>query len=119
MDFFTAVKICFAKYADFTGRASRAEFWWFALFLFMGDLVSMAIMNLLWVIFVLAMLLPRLAVGVRRLHDIDRSGWWLLIAFVPLVGWIVLLVWYCQKSDPGDNRFGPAPLSPHALRAET
>lgn len=119
MDFFTAVKICFAKYADFTGRASRAEFWWFALFLFMGDLVSMAIMNLVWVIFTLAMFLPRLAVAVRRLHDIDRSGWALLIVFVPVVGWIILLIWCLQKSDPNDNRFGPAPFPDHALRAET
>jgi uncharacterized membrane protein YhaH (DUF805 family) len=119
MDFFTAVKICFAKYADFTGRAGRAEFWWFALFLFMGDLVSIAILNLLWVIFSLAMLLPRLAVGVRRLHDIDRSGWALLIAFVPVVGWIILLIWFLQKSDAAANRFGPAPLPAHELRAET
>jgi len=119
MDFFTAVKTCFAKYADFTGRATRPEFWWFALFLFMGDLITITIMNLVWVIFSLAMLLPRLAVAVRRLHDIDRSGWWLLIVLVPLVGWIVLLVWYCQKSDPIANRFGPAPLPRQELAAET
>lgn len=116
MDFFTAIKTCFAKYADFTGRATRSEFWWFVLFLFLADLVLFAVLHLLWYVFTIAVFLPRLAVAVRRLHDIDRSGWWVLIALVPLVGWIVLLIWYCQKSDPIDNRFGP-PSMPETLAA--
>jgi uncharacterized membrane protein YhaH (DUF805 family) len=64
-------------------------------------------------------LLPQLAVSARRLHDTNRSGWWLLIALVPLVGPIVLLVWFCQKSEAVANRFGPPPLPAGALAAET
>jgi hypothetical protein len=56
-------------------------------------------------------LLPGIAVGVRRLHDVDRSGWWLLLAFIPLVGTIILIVWFCTRGTPGPNRFGPDPLS--------
>lgn len=119
MDFFTAVKTCFRKYADFTGRATRPEFWWFVLFIVLADFGTYAVAHLLWLIFTLAVLLPRIAVAVRRLHDIDRSGWWLPIVFVPLVGWIVLIVWYCQKSDPVANRFGPPDVPRHALAAET
>jgi uncharacterized membrane protein YhaH (DUF805 family) len=61
-------------------------------------------------IFSLAVLLPGIAVSVRRLHDLDRSGWWLLLAFVPVVGIIVLLIWFCTKGTDGSNRFGPDPL---------
>jgi uncharacterized membrane protein YhaH (DUF805 family) len=57
----------------------------------------------------LANLLPGIAVAVRRMHDIDRSGWWLLIGVIPLVGWIILIVWYCQQGSQGANRFGSAP----------
>ena len=117
MNFFDAIKTCFTKYADFTGRASRPEFWWFMLFVVLVDAAVLAISHLLWFLFALAVVLPRLAVAVRRLHDTDRSGWWLLIGFVPIVGWIVLLVWYCQKSDPVANRFGPPPLPPEAVAA--
>ena len=57
----------------------------------------------------LATLLPSLAVGCRRLHDIGRSGWWIFIAIIPIVGWIILIVWYAKDSDPGDNAYGPNP----------
>ena len=117
MSFSDAIRICFGKYADFTGRASRPEFWWFVLFILLVDVALLAIARLLWFLFALAVLLPRLAVAVRRLHDTDRSGWWLLLAFVPVVGAIVLLVFCCQKSDPTANRFGPPPLPQGAAPA--
>ena len=63
------------------------------------------------IIWSLGNLLPNIAVAVRRLHDIDRSGWWLLIGIIPLVGWIILIVWYCQKGTTGDNRFGADQLA--------
>ena len=112
MGFGEAVKTCFGKYVDFSGRASRSEYWWFYLFYIIVAVIAGLIDGLLetqfvGLIVVLAMLLPILAVGVRRLHDIDRSGWWLLIGFVPVIGGIVLLVFACLPSkDP--NRFGPA-----------
>jgi uncharacterized membrane protein YhaH (DUF805 family) len=103
--FVDAIKICFAKYIDFSGRASRPEFWWFMLFN-----VILAVLTG-WIDFVgplisLALLLPNIAVGVRRLHDTDRAGWWYLLAFVPLIGAIVLIVFWAQKGTPGPNRFG-------------
>jgi uncharacterized membrane protein YhaH (DUF805 family) len=119
MDFQTAVKTCFSKYADFTGRARRPELWWFVLF----NLVVSGVLNLLdgdsnilSGIYSLAVLLPSLAVGARRLHDIGRSGWWLLISLVPIVGVIVLIWWYIQPGEPGTNRFGPPPADPAPRR---
>ena len=59
----------------------------------------------------LALFLPSLAVGVRRLHDTDRSGWWILIGLIPIIGWILLIVWFCSDSKPGENQYGPNPKS--------
>jgi uncharacterized membrane protein YhaH (DUF805 family) len=113
--------IALKKYAVFSGRARRAEFWYFNLFIL---LLSIAFQLLDWalglnkaaggfavfsLIFALATLLPSLAVAVRRLHDTGRRGWWILIALVPLVGIIVLLVFYVQDSQPGENQYGPNP----------
>ena len=112
MNFFDAVKTCLVKYVDFTGRASRSEFWYFVLFCFVAEICLFAVFRRLAFAFVLAVLLPRIAVAARRMHDIDRSGWWLLIAFIPVLGWIVLLVWYCQRSDEHANRFGAPPFPP-------
>lgn len=106
MNFIDAVKTCFRKYVVFEGRATRPEYWWFVLFVFCGFIVLRLIWFPLSLIFDLAIVLPHLAVGARRLHDTDRSGWWLLIGLVPLIGAIVLLVWFCQESDTGANRFG-------------
>ena len=119
MDFQTAVRTCFRKYADFSGRARRSEYWWFVLFLFIANavlgLIDSAIfgfsdpgVGLLAPLFSLATLLPSLAVGARRLHDIGRSGWWLLLALIPLIGFIILLVWFCTRSEEGPNEHGPA-----------
>jgi uncharacterized membrane protein YhaH (DUF805 family) len=109
------------KYAVFTGRARRKEYWFFVLF---NVIIAIALtvvdisaglyddvydVGLLSSLYSLAVLLPSIAVSVRRLHDIDRTGWWMLIAFVPLVGAIVLLVFAVLDSTPGDNRYGPNP----------
>lgn len=103
------------KYLVFEGRARRTEFWMFALINFIISIVLgfvggvVGIGSSLRVIYSLAVLLPSIAVAVRRLHDTDRSGWWLLVGLVPLIGWIVLLVFYVQDSQPGSNRFGANP----------
>ena len=109
------------KYAVFNGRARRKEFWYFLLFdvIFsfasgvadnaMGTVLEGEIVGLLNGLYALATFVPGLAVSVRRLHDIDRSGWWLLLCLIPVVGIIVLLVWAVQDSSPGENRFGPNP----------
>jgi uncharacterized membrane protein YhaH (DUF805 family) len=102
------------KYAVFSGRARRTEYWVFYLF---NVVISIALLvvgraidfSLLQVLYALAMLLPSLAVGVRRLHDVGRSGLWLLIGLIPLVGNIVLLVFFCSDSQPGDNEYGSVP----------
>ncbi|WP_137181828.1 DUF805 domain-containing protein [Roseomonas sp. AR75] len=116
MSFQDAVRTCLNKYGTFTGRARRSEFWFFWLF---NVLVQSASSILDAIVFSeiqpitaltsLALLLPGLAVAVRRLHDNGRSGWWILIGLVPLVGWIVLLVWYLSRGGDGPNRFGPDP----------
>ncbi|MGD9918197.1 MAG: DUF805 domain-containing protein [Paenirhodobacter sp.] len=131
MNFPTAIRSCLQKYVTFSGRASRPEYWWFVLFLILAQLVlnilDTAIFgtgevtrgpgSISWVshggplsaIFLLATLLPGLAVAVRRMHDLGKSGWWLLIAFVPFVGGLVLLYFLVQPSQPMTNQFGPMP----------
>jgi uncharacterized membrane protein YhaH (DUF805 family) len=118
MGFFEAIKTCFSKYVDFTGRAPRSEYWWFVLFVFVLAIAFTLIDPARAFILHLGVLLPQLAAGARRLHDINRTGWWLLIGFVPLVGPILLIVWFCQKSDPNTNDYGPPPLA-QTLAAET
>ena len=115
MEFFPAVKTCFNKYADFQGRASRAEFWWFALFVTLVSIGAAIIDGALlgthydetgvigW-LWTLVTLLPSLAVGARRLHDINNSGWWQLLTLT-IVGIIPLVVLWCLKSKPEANRF--------------
>ncbi len=108
------------KYAVFTGRARRKEYWLFILFNLIVELVLSSIqwiieaavdidINLLTSIYGLAVLIPSLAVSVRRLHDTNRSGFWLFIALVPLVGFIVLLVFTIQDGQHGENKYGPNP----------
>lgn len=105
---------CLKQYVDFNGRASRTEFWMFALFNFLISLVLAIIdvvvgLGFLQPIYALAVLLPALAVSVRRLHDTGRAGWWLLLILLPLIGPIILIVFWVQDSNPGDNAFGPNP----------
>jgi uncharacterized membrane protein YhaH (DUF805 family) len=112
-----AVGLYFARYVTFSGRASRAEYWWAMLFVAIGTLALTAVdaatfgagpgdPAVLSSIFGLATLLPTLAVSVRRLHDIERSGWWVLIALVPIIGFLVLLFFHLQRGTDGPNRFG-------------
>ena len=120
MGFGTAVSTVLRKYVVFSGRARRSEFWWFALFSVVVGIVAGVIDTALGSdvssgtgvvggIVTLALLLPSLSVQVRRLHDTGRSGWWVLLNLLPVIGWIVLLVFYVIDSDAGGNRFGPSP----------
>ena len=104
MTFGESINICFKKYATFEGRASRSEYWWFFLFTFLGSAAAGIIGQALSGLFSLAVLLPSLAVGARRLHDTDRSGWFLLLWFIPFIGWIVLVIFAVQDSKE-PNRF--------------
>ena len=109
------------KYACFSGRARRQEYWLFALFNFIAGIIIGVIAGVLvsvtnvtafaylGSIYNLAVLIPGLAVLFRRLHDIGKSGWWWLLAFIPIIGWIVLIVFCCLDSQPGDNQYGPNP----------
>ena len=115
MDFGTAVKTGFSKFATFEGRASRSEYWFYTLFVFATSVVLNIIdavtgIGVLSVIFALVTLIPSIAVAVRRLHDTDRSGWWYLLVLIPLIGIIVLIIWFCGRGTTGDNRFGADPL---------
>ena len=103
MNFQESIKVCFNKYVDFSGRASRPEYWWFILFVFLGNVVLSIVSHWAAVLFLLGTLLPQLAAASRRLHDTGRSGWWQLIGFIPLIGWIVLIVFLCQESGPASD----------------
>lgn len=128
MTFTQAVRAALSKYATFGGRALRSEYWWWVLFYFLvmvvvgfvdaaviapmlgSEAFSEEASRPLGFIASLALLLPGLAVGARRLHDIDRTGWWLLIGFIPLIGLIVLIYFFIQRGTDGPNRFGAAPI---------
>lgn len=106
------------KYAEFSGRAQRAEYWYFVLFNFLIGLGLTVVGSIIFTkgvgqglntLYSLAVLIPSLAVGVRRLHDIGKSGWWLFLMLIPLVGPIWLLVLMVTDSNPGDNKYGPNP----------
>jgi uncharacterized membrane protein YhaH (DUF805 family) len=111
MNWYTGV---LKKYLDFSGRAQRMEYWMFTLInvlVMLGLAIVDAVLGLgfLSTIYALGVFIPSLAVAVRRLHDTNRSGWWLLIGLVPLVGLIVLIVFFVQDSQPGANEYGPNP----------
>jgi uncharacterized membrane protein YhaH (DUF805 family) len=113
MDFKQAVLRCVRdKYAEFNGRASRSEFWWFALATSaVGLALSILNLNIIALLFNLAVIVPSLAVGARRLHDIGKSGWFQLIWLIPLIGWAILIYWLVQPSgDP--NEYGEGPAQP-------
>ena len=117
MGFGEAIQSVFSKYATFSGRARRSEYWYFVLL----QVIVTAVLNGLYsatesvafstilVLFDLALLVPSLAVCWRRLHDIGKSGGYYFFILIPLVGWILLLVWMCQDSQPGANQYGPNP----------
>ena len=118
MEWYTTV---LKKYVEFSGRARRKEFWMFTLF----NVIISAILSiidriigtdyangsggLLNTLYTLAVLLPSIAVGIRRLHDTNRSGWWILIGLIPCIGWIILIVWYATEGVAGQNQYGPDP----------
>jgi uncharacterized membrane protein YhaH (DUF805 family) len=115
--FAEAIRVVLGKYATFTGRARRSEFWYWALAAFLVEIVLYVValgsekpgFVMLAILLYLALIVPTIAVGVRRLHDTDKSGWWLLIDLVPVVGPLILFVWFCTDSVTGPNRFGPSP----------
>ena len=119
MTFFDSIKAVLSNYAGFTGRAARPEFWWFQLFSIIVSAIfstlsggnNTSFFGILGTVVSIAILVPSLAVGVRRLHDIGRSGWYLLFAFIPLAGIIILIVWFARVGDPSDNAFGTSPTS--------
>ena len=121
MDFMTAVRTCLSKYVDFSGRARRSEFWYFFLFSVLVQVVTGILDGIIGTDFddssgglistvaSLALFLPSIAVSARRLHDIGKSGWWQLLAIIPIIGWIIVIIWYCTDTSRGDNEHGPAP----------
>jgi len=110
------------KYADFTGRARRKEYWMFVLLVLVVSFVigmvegvlgltgTVAMYGPLSLLFGLAILVPSIAVGVRRLHDTGRSGWWMLVGLIPIIGSIVLIVFFVLEGTRGPNEYGPDPL---------
>lgn len=114
MSFFDAVRSALTQYVGFRGRARRSEYWWFYLFtsiinMLVWCLSGAADIAVIGLIVSLALALPSIAVGVRRLQDTDRSGWFILLGLIPFAGPIILLVFFVQDSKPGPNRFGPNP----------
>ena len=118
MDFKQAVLRCVRdKYAEFNGRAGRSEFWWFALACFLVGLVfSILHLDIIGMLVNLALLIPSLAVGARRLHDIGKSGWFQLIWLIPILGWIFLIYLLAQPSV-GPNEYGAGPALPEGAAA--
>ena len=121
MNFSESISSCFSKYATFSGRASRSEFWWFYLFTLMlqggttivGGVEALItnqtyLFDIFPIIASLVTAIPTLAVSCRRLHDIDKSGWWILIMFT-IIGIIPLIIWWSREAKDQDNRFGVVP----------
>ncbi|MCU4413702.1 DUF805 domain-containing protein [Acinetobacter sp. WU_MDCI_Axc73] len=110
-----AIVTCFKKYAVFSGRARRSEFWFFQLFCFVATLIfayagrKSEFMDMLGILFFFATLLPIIAVTVRRLHDLGRSGWLVLVTLIPVVGVLLVLFWATQDGNPDHNQYGPSP----------
>ena len=120
MGFIEATEVCFTKYFNFSGRARRSEYWFFTLFTLLTSSFFIYFEGYMGIfpntdqavlanIFSLLVIIPSIAVGVRRLHDTNHSGWWYLLIVIPIIGWIVILIWLCKNSDEEDNRFGSNP----------
>lgn len=121
MNFSEAIQSGFQNYVNFSGRAQRSAYWFWALFAFLVSVAAAIVdsilfgfkpegINIIQAIVGLALLLPGLSVSIRRLHDRDHTGWWFLLIFTG-IGAILLLVWFCMKGTDGPNRFGPDPLA--------
>lgn len=122
MNFTEAITSGLQNYFNFSTRARRSAYWYWLLFVTLvvvvATLIDMAVFPRVGVSPIrsltnLALLVPGIAVGVRRLHDIDRTGWWLLLIFLPIIGAIILIIWFCMRGTDGPNRFGPDPLAGH------
>ena len=98
MTFTESIQTCFSKYADFNGRATKSEFWWWVLFVILATFAANILSEKLGMLISIGTLLPYIAVTARRLHDTNRSGWWQLIGIIPVIGWIILIVWCVQES---------------------
>ena len=110
MNFGQAISVCLGKYVDFSGRAARPEFWWFFLFQILVSIVASFLGDMVSSLVSLALLLPALAVGARRLHDIGKSGWWQLI-MLTVIGLLVLIYWWVQPSSEGSNQHDKEPAA--------
>jgi uncharacterized membrane protein YhaH (DUF805 family) len=115
MGFGQAISSGFSNYVNFSGRACRSEFWFWRLFYLLVAIGLGIIEGVVRIrgpvgLLELGMFMPSLAMSIRRLHDLDRSGWWYFLVLIPIVGWIILLIWCCTKGTEGPNRFGPDPL---------
>jgi uncharacterized membrane protein YhaH (DUF805 family) len=112
MTFVESITTCLKdKYVDLNGRASRSEYWWFVLFNFASQIVISIVSSMLAGLVALGLLLPAVAVGARRLHDIGKSGWWMLIGIIPILGWLILIYWYVQPTAEGSNEYGEPPAA--------
>lgn len=117
MSFVEAIQSVFTQYVGFSGRARRAEYWYFFLFecivnfalSALGNITDMNLFNILITLFNLAVFLPGLAVCFRRMHDTGKSAWYLLIGLIPIVGQILIMLWFIKDSEPGTNQYGPNP----------
>lgn len=117
MDIQTSIKTCFSKYATFSGRASRSEFWFFQLFTFLGSIATLIIDVMILgfslddassptnLIFLLIVMIPSVAVGCRRLHDLNKSGWWQIL-YLTIIGIILLIIWWATQGENKKNKFG-------------
>ena len=116
MDLQTSIKTCFNKYADFSGRALRSEFWFFCLFTFLGGIITVIIDVMILgysvesygpinLIFTVAMLIPSFSVTARRLHDINKSGWWQLI-YITIIGILLMIIWNATEGENKKNKYG-------------
>jgi uncharacterized membrane protein YhaH (DUF805 family) len=128
MGFGQAVLTGLTKYFTFAGRAPRSEYWYFYLFFLIAIIVGVVLDQAVGtasldengeydggpiaVIAVLGLFIPQISVAVRRLHDLNRSGWWLWLSLIPILGALVLLIWNCMRGTDGNNRYGPNPLNP-------
>lgn len=123
MDFVSAAKSGFAKYFDFQGRASRSEFWYFSL-LYLLTMAAAVVLDLnvlkrdfaaFTVVAHFTFWIPNISVFIRRMHDLNRTGWWYLVLFVPVIGGITAFILLCKKGTDGPNRYGEAPRATAAL----
>lgn len=119
MNFVEAVKSVLGNFHNFAGRAPRSEYWFWILATFLVGIVAGIVdaavfgpaKSFFGSFFSLFFFIPGIAVGARRLHDIGKTGWLQLLWIIPIIGWIILIIWMCTKGTVGDNRFGPDPLA--------